>query len=233
MVEGERERQGEMIPERIVRRIGQRFIGWWTSRKLLDIAGVALLALAFLVGSLGYFNELGELLYLTETAQQIIAEFYASVSTELASIAITILFVDALYQHRETEREKRRLILQMGSPDNAFAREAVRALRSRGWLGDGSLQGAWLGGANLQGAFLGLANLQGADLRAANLQGANLMDANLREADLRYANLHGADLGDANLEGAKASQGTVWPGDFEVPEGVVMEDQKDKGSTDV
>ncbi len=42
-----------------------------------------------------------------------------------------MLFVDMLYQHPETQREKRRLILQMGSPDNAFAVEAVRALRLR------------------------------------------------------------------------------------------------------
>jgi len=97
-VVGEEER-GEMTPEQTVRRIGRRFIRWWTP---LRIAGVVLLMLAFLAGTLGYFNE-RELLYLTETTKQILKYLSANVSTELASIAITILFVDALYEHRETE----------------------------------------------------------------------------------------------------------------------------------
>ncbi len=212
-----------------VGRIGRRFIRWWTA---LRVVGVALLILAFLVGALGYLNERG-LLYLTDTAQQILTYLSANVSTELASIAITILFVDALYEHRETEREKKRLILQMGSPDNAFAREAVRALRSRGWLGDGSLkkadlyranlkeahlwganleeakltganlQKARLTGADLQGAQLKVAKLQETTLWATNLQGANLEDADLREANLRGSKLQGANLWRAKLQGAK------------------------------
>jgi len=144
------------------------------------------LVLAFLVGTLGYLNE-RELLYLTETAKQILKCLSANVSTDLASIAITILFVDALYQHRETEREKKQLILQMGSPDDAFAREAVRALRSHGWLQDESLK--WY------------------NLRCANLQGADLVDANLQ----------GANLVDANLRGAKYNNATSWPEGFTPP----------------
>jgi len=190
-------------------RIGQRFIRWWWTP--LRLTGVALLVLAFLVGALGYLNEHGGL-YLWETPRRILEYLSANVSTELASIAITMLFVDALYEHRETEREKKRLILQVGSPDNAFAQEATRALQSRGWLQDGSLkgarlafanlQGADLAGANLQGADLVGANLQGADLRKADLQRANLGGANLQEASLRGANLQGAYLGEADLQGA-------------------------------
>lgn len=179
-------------------RIGQRFIRWWTP---LRIAGVALLVLAILVGILGYLNQHG-CTYLRGTPQRILEYLSANISTELASIAITILVVDALYEHRETEREKKRLILQMGSPDNAFAREAVRALRSRGWLGDGSLKGADLENANLQKAALNEANLQGANLVAANLQGADLWDVHLQEASLAGANLQQVRLVRANLQRA-------------------------------
>ena len=179
-------------------RIGRQLIQWWTP---LRIAGAAALVLAFLIGTVGYLNE-RELLYLTETAKQILKYLSANVSTELASIAITMLFVDALYQHRETEREKKRLVLQMGSPDNAFAREAVRALRSHGWLHDGSLKRASLGGANLQSADLGDANLQEANLVNANLQGAFLADANLQETFLGGAKLQETELRRANLQEA-------------------------------
>jgi len=222
-----------MTPERIVRRIGQRFIGWWTS---LRLAGVALLVLAFLAGTLGYLNEHGGL-YLRETPRRILAYLSANVSTELASIAITILVVDALYEHRETEREKRRLILQMGSPDNAFAREAVRALRSRGWLQDGSLkgtdlplanlQGANLLGANLQGARFFVAKFQGAWLAGANLQGASLWGAHLQETILLDANLQGAILVRANLRGAQYNNATTWPEGFTPPPEAVNVDAEE------
>ena len=142
--------------------------------------------------------------YLSETLRQIAVAFDNSVTIELISLATTVLIVNRLYQHRETEREKKRLILQMGSPDNAFAREAVRTLRSRGWLEDGSLKGAYLWGANLQEADLESANLQGADLGYANLQNAFLGAANLQGADLQLTDLqkvflNSADLQDANL----------------------------------
>jgi uncharacterized protein YjbI with pentapeptide repeats len=192
-----------MKPEQTVRRIGRRLIEWWWTP--LRIAGAAMLVLAILVGMLGYLNERG-LLYLTETAKQILKYLSANVSTELASIAITILFVDALYQHRETEREKRRLILQMGSPDNAFALEAVRALRSNGWLYDGSLKGANLEGSDLQGTVLQDADLQEANLGGTNLQGVILTRANLQEAQPWQANLQEAYLVLANLRGAYLMQ---------------------------
>ena len=158
----------------IVRRIGRRFIRLWTPLRL----GVALLALAFLIGVLGYFNQRGWF-YLPEALRQIVVAFDNNATTELASIAITILVVDRLYKNRETEREKKRLILQMGSPDNAFAREAVRALRSHGWLFDGSISKANLERANLQGADLHEADLKDANLHLADLQGADLTRTNL------------------------------------------------------
>jgi len=182
----------------MIARIGQRFIRWWTP---LRIAGVAVLVSAFLVGILGYLSQHGYI-HLREATRQILAYLSANVSTELASIAITILVVDALYEHRETEREKRRLILQMGSPDNAFAREAVRALHSHEWLYDGSLKRANLGGANLQGAMLNDANLQGAHLVGANLQKAFLWSAKLQETNLSGAKLQGATLNGAKLQRA-------------------------------
>lgn len=204
-----------VTPKQIVRKIGRwfgtmarRFIHWWWTP--LRITGAALLVLALLVGILGYLNERG-LPYLTETAKQILKYLSANVSTELASIAITMLFVDALYQRREEEREKRRLILQMGSPDNTFAREAVRALQSYGWLHDGSLKGANLGRANLQEARLGRANLQEAVLLGAKLQNAHLVLANFQGAFLfgaclQEALLWGANLKMANLEGANLQE---------------------------
>lgn len=176
---------------RSIRVARRRFVRWWTPLKLV---GLLILAFALCLWIAGSFYPL----FVGETnLLRTLADIAINASAELTGIAITLLIVDELYQRRETDREKRRLILQMGSPDNAFAREAVRALQSHGWLRNGSVSKAHLKGANLQGANLWRANLQGACLEFANLQDAHLLGA--------------------NLQGAKYNDNTVWPEGFTPP----------------
>lgn len=164
------------------------FIRWSRFRQLFDITiawWTEIVALILLVvGLVGYFRG---------------GNLYVPIFTEIIGIGIAVLLIDLSNKFLATRNEKKRLILQMGSPDNVFAREAVRQLRARGWLTDGSLRGAFLGGANLEEAILQAANLQGAELWSSNLQGAYLVSANLQEAVLAVANLQGANLVKVNL----------------------------------
>ncbi len=178
-----------------------------TVRKL----GLVLLVLAILNAVTGYFiAHPGEIF----TFQRLTSDFYSNASTELISIAFTVLIIDWL-NHRSLEKyQKRSLILQMGSPDNVLAVEAVRQLCQNGWLTDGSLRGVNLKEANLQGADLESANLQGAILCRANLQGAKLSKANLRHADLYEANLQKANLEEADLQGARLEEANLSEADF-------------------
>jgi hypothetical protein len=166
--------------------------------------GILFLVTAALTLLVGYLNQHGSL-WLGSLTGNLLRDYYANVSAELASIAITVLIIDKLYEQRETEQEKRDLILQMGSPDNAFAVEAVRRLRIRGWLTDlqeASLSGADLTRANLKRIDLHKANLSGANLEGADLSEANLSEANLIAVNLEGAHITGADLAGANLSGA-------------------------------
>lgn len=109
--------------------------------------------------------------------------------------------------HRAREKELLDLIAKMASRNNETALEAVKQLRQRGWLADGSLENADLRRANLdsvnlQYCTLSNANLSGASLQSANLRQANLSKADLDNADLRGANLSEANLSDANLSGS-------------------------------
>lgn len=140
---------------------------------------------------------------------------HADFGVELIGITLTVLLIDRMYEHRATEQEKRALILQMGSPNNAFAVEATRILKVRGWLTDGSLRGADLGEANLRGAYLDDANLYRADLKHANLQGATLMGANLQGGLMAVANLEEALLMRANLQGASLTGTNLQGADLE------------------
>jgi uncharacterized protein YjbI with pentapeptide repeats len=155
---------------------------------------------ALIIAVLGYLTQQGNLPASEPLAA--LARSYASlVASELVSIAITIFIVDAVFRRRDAEQEKRELILQLGSPVNEVAREAIRRLRIRGWLSDGSLRQACLAHANLRGAELGEADLAGANLRETDLRGSDLRRVSLRGANLSGALLRGADLIGADLRG--------------------------------
>jgi uncharacterized protein YjbI with pentapeptide repeats len=192
---------------RLYRLISRVIDSLLTVRKL----GLLLLGLAIINGVTGYFiAHPGE----TFTFQKLTSDFYSNASTELISIAFTVLIIDWL-NHRSLDKyQKRSLILQMGSPDNVLAVEAVRQLCQNGWLIDGSLRGVNLKEANLEGADLEGANLQGAILCRANLQGAKLSKANLRHADLYEANLRKAVLEEADLEGTRLEEADLSEADF-------------------
>lgn len=155
-----------------------------------------LLGIGIAVGGYAFLYGLG-------TLRDMVGDFYANIAAEAISIAITVLIIERLYERRsktEAEKaEKERLILQMGSPDNGFAVEAVRQLGKRGWLHDDSLSGADLYRANLSGVTMHEASLWNAILWEANLSGADLLWINLSGALLQDANMSGASLSDAFL----------------------------------
>lgn len=190
----------------MMRSMLKRFVrGDWLT---LQVVGVVLMSLSVLVGIAGYRAahpdsfDLGLLLY----------DYYANASTELASIAITVLLIDALSRRREArvsrQNELERLSRQLGSGVNEVAKRAAEELRDEGWLTDGSLQEADLRVANLEDAKLWEADLQGvnlqwAKLKRANLNRVNLVGANLMQANLQAAKLSGADLRQVNMVEAK------------------------------
>lgn len=105
------------------------------------------------------------------------------------------------------------LILKLRCFDNRKVAAAVRELRKRGCLIDGSLNWLELRFAHLQGmelyaadfsyADLSLVNFQGADLSNAKLSHANLHQANFRDVDFYETNLHGAIMTNAILQGSR------------------------------
>jgi hypothetical protein len=137
-------------------------------------------------------------------------ELALNFGTEMAGAVVTYLLLELVIGRKEESEAKKKerqakkadLIAQMGSNVKDVAIAAAEGLQRRGWLYDGSLQGASLFRANLQGANLVWANLEGATLVGANLQGVSLFRANLQGARLHVANLQGASLMWADLQGA-------------------------------
>lgn len=137
---------------------------------------------------------------------------FQNAGTEMLGAALTFYLIEVIVRKRREQdadrraidQEKRRLILQMGSDNSAFAKEAARILRLESWGldDDTTLQGANLMRANLPGEELDRVNLQGSNLYAANLEEAKLGGANLCGVELGRANLQGANLIGANLQGA-------------------------------
>lgn len=171
--------------------------------RIIGVVGAMLLVLS--AALVGYIQENpGTFIFM-----DFLADFYTRFGIELGTIVIIVLVLDSLSQRRAAEQEKQALILQMSSPENAFALEAVRLLWKRQWLMDGTLHGAVLTEANLAGANLVEASLVGVNLVGANLSRADLIAANLSGATLVRANLYGANLVTANLSGAGLSSANL------------------------
>lgn len=194
--------------EKILQRIKQ-FIEWWDTLRMgiaLAIIGVVVILTGHLQSTSGKFRP-----------GVLFSEMWANVGSELISIAITVLIIDALHQRRERleyrqrieERAqakiaqiKERLVLQLGSKVNTQTKLAAEELRGNGWLEDGTLQRVRITSANLEGIDLRHADMRWASLHRANLQNASLHGINLQGSHLPGANLKGARLGKANLQGA-------------------------------
>lgn len=170
---------------------------WLTARKIaIVLAGLLVIVTVFgSIAEYGFFN-----------LQRLFLDMWGNLSAELAGIVITVWVIDSLNRRRAIAEEKEDLILQMGSPDNAFALEAVRKLRARGWLTDGSVRKAYLFGANLKATTLEGADLQWAHMGSANLHTANLSQGNLYQSILNEANLENARLEATNLQRAQMAR---------------------------
>jgi uncharacterized protein YjbI with pentapeptide repeats len=137
-----------------------------------------------------------------------LSEFLRGLSLQLLGLSFIVLILGGLFlifqQYGMIQNRKSDLIIQMGSPNNDFAIEAVRQLSALGWLDDTTLHHAFLQGANLSAAML-----EGADLSYANLWNADFINANLNFANLTYADLNLADLSAASLRETNLSNANL------------------------
>lgn len=125
-----------------------------------------------------------------------------NIGPELFGIAVGVIIIDFSNQQRQDKQLKAQLIREMASSENGFALRAIKELRVRGWLQDGSLNGSDFRGADLRGAHLGGAVLRETTFFGANLSEANLWGTDFTNANLDYAVMQGVDLSYASLEGA-------------------------------
>ena len=174
----------------------------WLIDALLTAPGIALLllALGIIAGTVGYRRQHGSAFRF----EPFLEDFYANLSTEVISIAITVLVIDGLYRARQRQADKAGLLIRMRSKRNETAVDAVEEARWRGWLQKGMVKGADLRGANLKRADFRNAPLTGANLSLATLRGADF-----RGADLTKVNLEQAILIGANLRGSTVTDGQL------------------------
>jgi len=146
-------------------------------------------------------------------------DLFNDIQGNLATIAFTLLIVEAVTQWRIVRQDKEALILQLGSPNSDLTAEAARIMQAHGWLNDGTLKGCFLAKVNWEGGNFWEAVLEGAELMESNLQRTNFHKANLNRAKLWKADLQGALLMDATLIGAdlrqaQLNQAEMWRADL-------------------
>ncbi|MEL7433411.1 MAG: hypothetical protein AAFN11_05645, partial [Chloroflexota bacterium] len=107
--------------------------------------GSTLITLAIVIAIIGFLtntdiNNLGGMFH----------EFYANISSELISIAITVAFIDSINKRRQDNQELTRLKALLASNESVVTKIAIAELNACGWLRDGSLQGVQLRRGKLQ-----------------------------------------------------------------------------------
>lgn len=191
----------------------------------LTVQQVTLIVVGVLV-AIAFITAIISLLLETDRSRQWYGDWFQGISTEMIGAAVTTIFftfiVGAVQDQQAQAELRQQLLIQLGSSVNSEAVRAAEELTQRGWLRDGTLQGADLGFADLTGARLFFgdfqnaiffsavlenadlneANFQGAIMQGANLSGAALQEANLQNVDLEAASLEGADLRRAKLNGS-------------------------------
>lgn len=172
---------------------------------IIRLVGFFVFLSAIVIAKLGFIHQYSG----NFVPNDAVGDFYANISTELASIAITIIVIDALNEWRQNRELKQQLIRDMASADNGLAIRASRELEAHGWLSDGSLKEAYLFRANLENAILKFAMLKKANLRWAKLKGVNLINSNLQETYLLFADLSEAIFGMTNLSNAHLYQANL------------------------
>lgn len=136
-----------------------------------------------------------------------------AIASQMFGTGIGIIVLSWASDKRVEETEKRALLLQMGSPDSSVAIEAVRKLRIKGWLADGTaaegnfwrtdLHRTNLSGADLSECNFGSAILDGANLSEANLEATDFSSASLENVSFQSALLKSTQFNWANMQGAK------------------------------
>lgn len=138
-------------------------------------------------------------------------DFYANLSSELVSIAVTVLIIDRLSERREIKLMKSRLIREMKSNDNSTALKAVGELRGLGWLSDGSLKNNEMWSANLEAAILHKSDLSFVDFGRANLRSSDLREAKLKDTVLTEVDFTNARIRPSQLVEARALRDAIMP----------------------
>ena len=157
--------------------------------------GFLLFLLSISFGVTGYLSQ-----HKSFSMSSLWGDFYANISTELVSIAITVLFVDFLYSRKSKEELKKQLIREMGNANNVIALRAVNELRAHGWLRDGTLKNERFYNSDLTNADLKDANLSGVSFTDVIFRKANLANAKLNKASIIGCDLSGANFARADLE---------------------------------
>ena len=166
----------------------------------------------------------------------------------IVSVIVAFFILDEMNRRRDDRRReqefRKQLILDLHSPNNSTAIEAIHKMHVRDWLsGEESplrkrvffevdWRNARLSGSDMEDAKFFDARLEGANLSAAfmyfaymrriNLAKADLRDAHLECADLSFAclvgtNLSSANLMDTELKGANLKDADCYWANFEGP----------------
>lgn len=137
-------------------------------------------------------------LYCTSSCQfdvgRLTIDFYANGASELISIALTVLFIDALNERRQNLITKEELLRDMEGKYNDLACRAVRELRSKKWH------------KRIKNRTFDLANLQGVDefkdftIKKSSFKGTMFDHGYIKNSKFYSCSFQGVSFEDCDIE---------------------------------
>ncbi len=129
-------------------------------------------------------------------------EIIAFAGVQLLAIALLLVLLDLLQQHRRTQDQRSTVLAALASSNAERAADALAIALAEGWMTDGALIGLSLQNANWSAATISHVHLDRVNLTKANLQGIVAIRASLQAVTLDSANLDRAVLDGSQMQHA-------------------------------
>lgn len=173
----------------------------------IKFIGLVFLLLGFLMPLFKYYKD-------NWFASKLVHELYSNFCAEFISLAITILIIDYLYDKKEKENNKKRLIRELGCEDIGLTSRALKEIKELGYINDGSLNNADFSKATLNGLDFSNCKLNNLNFSNALLISSDFSNSELRNCDFSHCNLNGINFNRAKLVNVKFHKAELYGATF-------------------
>lgn len=173
---------------------------WVTMKKAFQIIKNYLLLITVVFLSLVALYSIYEAIKSGESIYSLLL----NLATELIGIIVTVVIIDRIYLGREENEQKKRLVREVKSRDNADALKALEALKEKGWLEEKNLfTKKYFNGTNLSKGDLWFVDFSESNFLGVNFDNCMLINTIFTNCTFSMTSFINSNLSASNFKGAQ------------------------------